>query len=60
MTHTEDMYKLVWSKVRIDGRMLQRIVRIGIPAGMQSVMYNISNIIIQSGVNTLGTDNVTA
>mgnify|MGYP000482649101 CR=1 FL=1 len=60
LTHTEDMYKLVWSKVHIDGRMLQRIVRIGIPAGMQSVMYNISNIIIQSGVNTLGTDNVTA
>jgi len=29
-------------------------------AGMQSVMYNISNIIIQAGVNTLGTDNVTA
>ena len=27
---------------------------------MQSVMYNISNIIIQAGVNTLGTDNVTA
>ena len=54
------MYKLVWSKVRIDERMLRRIVRIGIPAGMQSVMYNISNIIIQAGVNTLGTDNVTA
>ncbi len=48
------------SKVRIDERMLRRIVRIGIPAGMQSVMYNISNIIIQAGVNTLGTDNVTA
>ena len=54
LTHTEDMYKLVWSKVRIDGRMLQRIVRIGIPAGMQSVMYNISNIIIQSGVKYTG------
>ena len=57
---TEDMYKLEWKKVRIDQRMLQRIVRIGIPAGMQSVMYNISNVIIQAGVNTLGTDNVTA
>ena len=60
LIHTDDMYKLVWSKVRIDERMLRRIVRIGIPAGMQSVMYNISNIIIQAGVNTLGTDNVTA
>ncbi len=57
---TDDMYKLEWNKVRIDQRMLQRIVRIGIPAGMQSVMYNISNVIIQAGVNTLGTDNVTA
>ena len=57
---TDDMYKLEWKKVRIDQRMLQRIVRIGIPAGMQSVMYNISNVIIQAGVNTLGTDNVTA
>lgn len=57
---TDDMYKLEWKKVRIDQRILQRIVRIGIPAGMQSVMYNISNVIIQAGVNTLGTDNVTA
>ena len=46
---TDDMYKLEWKKVRIDQRMLQRIVRIGIPAGMQSVMYNISNVIIQAG-----------
>ena len=60
LTHTEDMYKVEWKKVKIDGRMLQRIVRIGIPAGMQSVMYNISNIIVQAGVNNLGTDNVTA
>ena len=51
---TDDMYKLEWKKVRIDQRMLQRIVRIGIPAGMQSVMYNISNVIIQAGVNTPG------
>lgn len=60
MMKTKDMYKLEWNKVKIDKRMLRRIVRIGIPAGMQSVMYNISNIIIQAGVNTLGTDNVTA
>lgn len=60
LMRTDDMYKLDWNKVRIDRRMLQRIVRIGIPAGMQSVMYNISNVIIQAGVNTLGTDNVTA
>lgn len=60
LTRTQDMYKVEWRKIRIDSRMLQRIIRIGIPAGMQSVMYNISNIIIQAGVNNLGTNNVTA
>ena len=60
LTRTQDMYKVEWRKIRIDSRMLQRIIRIGIPAGMQSVMYNISNIIIQAGVNNLGTDKVTA
>ena len=60
LTRTQDMYKVEWRKIRIDSRMLQRIIRIGIPAGMQSVMYNISNIIIQAGVNNLGRDNVTA
>lgn len=60
LMRSTDMFRLEWRRVRIDRRMLQRIVRIGIPAGMQSVMYNISNIIIQAGVNTLGTDSVTA
>ena len=36
--------------------MLERIVRIGLPAGLQSVMYSFSNIIIQSSVNGFGTD----
>ena len=40
--------------------MVMRIVRIGLPAGLQSVMYSASNIIIQSSVNSLGTDTVAA
>ena len=51
LMRTTDMYRLEWSKVHIDRRMLQRIVRIGIPAGMQSVMYNISNVIIHINWN---------
>jgi thiamine biosynthesis lipoprotein ApbE len=35
LTRTQDMYKVEWRKIRIDSRMLQRIIRIGIPAGMQ-------------------------
>lgn len=57
---TEDTYKLVIKKIRLNLYMVMRIVRIGLPAGLQSVMYSASNIIIQSSVNSLGTDTVAA
>lgn len=60
LMHTKDMYRLEWKKLRIDGIMLKRIIRIGLPAGMESAMYSISNVIVQAGVNTLGTDSVAA
>lgn len=49
-------YRLRLRKLRLHGDMLRHIVRIGLPAGMQSVMYSLSNIIIQAGVNGFGTD----
>lgn len=57
---TEDSYRLVISKIKMNLYMVMRIVRIGLPAGLQSVMYSASNIIIQSSVNSLGTDTVAA
>lgn len=60
LLRARDSYQLVPSKIRLDMHMLQRIVKIGLPAGLQSVMYSFSNIIIQSSVNALGTDTVAA
>ena len=60
LMRTKDMYRLEWKKVRLDGRMLKRMVKIGFPAGLQSVMYSSSNIIIQSSINSLGTNTVAA
>lgn len=57
---TKDSYRLVIRKIRLNLFMVMRIVRIGLPAGLQSVMYSASNIIIQSSVNSLGTDTVAA
>ena len=54
------MYRFEPRLLKIDGRMLTRIIQIGFPAGLQSVMYSLSNIIIQSSVNSLGTDTVAA
>ena len=52
--------KLVISKMSIDRIALRRILRIGIPSGVQSAMYSISNVIIQSSVNSFGTTIVAA
>lgn len=57
---TEDMYHLDFRKIRMDKKMLLRIVQIGLPTGLQSVMYSSSNLLIQSNVNSLGTNTVAA
>ncbi len=56
LTRTTQIYHLNLRQIAFDLPMLRRIVVIGIPAGLQSVMYSISNIIIQSSINTFGTD----
>ena len=39
---------------------LKSVIKIGLPTGLQSVMYSISNLIIQTGVNSLGTTSIAA
>ncbi|MEG2702851.1 MAG: MATE family efflux transporter, partial [Clostridia bacterium] len=43
-------YRLIIKKIRFYGSLLGRIVQIGFPAGLQSVMYALSNVIIQASV----------
>ena len=40
--------------LKIDNKKLMRIVSIGIPAGLQSMLFSLSNVLIQSTVNTYG------
>ncbi len=42
-------------ELRIDAGSLKRILRIGLPAGIQSAVFSVSNIVIQAAINTLGT-----
>lgn len=41
-------------KLRIDRKLLGRILCIGVPAGLQFVTFDFSNILIQSGINSFG------
>ena len=56
LCRSPQVYRVQLKKIRFYGDMLVRIVRIGLPAGLQSVMYSLSNIIIQASVNGFGTD----
>lgn len=60
LMRTKDMHRLELKKIGFDWRMFKRIIRIGFPAGLQSVMYSLSNIIIQTAINGEGTDTVAA
>ena len=52
---TDKVIRLEPKKLRIDGLCLKQILRIGVPAGVQSAMFSIANIVIQGAINSLGT-----
>lgn len=60
LIRTQDSYKLYLKEIRFHRTILEHIIRIGLPAGLQSTMYSISNLIIQSSINSFGTDTVAA
>ncbi len=47
-------------KMRIDVAKLKDIVKIGLPAGLQNLLFSISNVLIQAAVNSFGTIMVAA
>ncbi len=54
LLRTSSILKLSPKKLRFDLFELKCIVRIGVPAGLQSSLFSISNVIIQSAVNSFG------
>lgn len=52
----EDEFQFRFEKAGIEKQDLIKILRIGIPAGIQGAIFSISNVFIQSGINTFGED----
>ena len=51
---SESSYQLRFSKLRINASYLGQIFQVGVPAGIQSVVINFSNALLQSSVNSFG------
>ena len=60
LAKSRESYRLDRKQLRADRRMLRRTVRIGLPTGLQSVLYAVSNMMITASVNSFGTDTVAA
>ena len=50
------IYKLDLKQLTINKKITIQIARIGLPAGLQGAMFSISNVLIQSSINSFGSD----
>ena len=50
----EPRTRFSWHKMRIDWRIMKDILKIGVPSGIQSSFFAVSNMIIQSSINSFG------
>ena len=60
ITKTSDIYKVNVKEIKFYKNNLSRIVEIGLPAGGQSVLYSMSNLVISSAVNSFGANTTRA
>ena len=52
---SEQYLHVEWQSLQVDWAAFGKIMKIGLPAGIQSAVFAISNIVIQSAINSLGT-----
>ncbi len=60
LTHSQDILRLHFNGFTFDKKLLRDIVAIGLPAGVQGMVFSFSNILIQAAVNSLGPDAMAA
>lgn len=54
LMRSDTYYRLQIRKLRLVPKKMREIVRIGVPAGLQGAVFSVSNILIQSSVNSFG------
>ena len=54
LAQEQDAIRLDFRQLRMDPEIVRRIFRVGLPAGFQGMVFELSNVVIQSTVNTFG------
>ena len=55
LTRTDKWVRIDLKELCLDMKSLKKILQIGLPAGIQSAVFNLANIVVQSAINSLGT-----
>ena len=56
LVRDKGLLRVVPSDLKLNSSLCREIVRIGLPAGLQGVLFSVSNILVQSAINSLGAD----
>lgn len=54
LLRVRDSYRLRLREIRLQRQMALRIVRVGLPTGIQNMVVSFSNVLVQSSVNSFG------
>ena len=60
LLYSRGLVRLKLNSSKIDKPCLKEIVRIGLPAGIQGMVFSLSNLLIQAAINSLGPDAMAA
>ena len=54
LVHSTEEIRIRFDELKVDKDILVRILKIGLPSGIQSSVFSVANIIVQSAINSLG------
>ena len=54
LTRTRECYRLYLRRIRFHWGMLGRVIRFGLPSGLQNSVIALANVVVQSNINTFG------
>lgn len=54
MTKLDDECRLSFKRLAIDFKVLRDLLKVGLPAGIQGSLFSVSNMVLQTGYNSLG------
>ena len=60
LLHAKEGLHLELAKLRPEKVLLKNIIKIGLPAGIQGMVFSVSNILIQAAINSLGPEAMAA